>query len=663
MKKIVFTFGRMNPISKGHGLLASVIMQIAKRDGATPRIYLSHTKDPKKNPLDYRQKILYAQAAFGPKVVKASGVHNLIGCFQDMEKDGFTDVVMVVGSDQVPEFAALVKKYNGKEFKFASVRVISAGERDPDADDVTGMSASKMRSFVAAGDKRSFIAGAPIKLSQKQKLAMFNDVAAGMNLREDCYIEEESIMGMKTFTDLLSEARKSDHGGTDGEDAGDSNIIYQMRKVIALRGRHPVKHANGDVHQMNPMHAAHIIKKYTAIGRPIDKQKFTRKIAKSKEALEKELYSTRTNVKPFSESVLDETANYEVLHQVGPKSYNLHSTHSDLGKARLAAHAHSSKNLKNTYHVRDASKNEIVQTWKDGKADKWNMKEAASTDEADRFLDEARIPIEHGGSFIGRVWKSKKEGWHAEHRFTDHHSKNHENRAEAEQALMKAHTTDAPGWAGHRVAEGMGHSLQKLTYLDREAKNHHVLMKIHQDDARGAPRNSAVEYSMDRANHHKRSRDTLLAQYKKFHPAGKLPKWAPSSLKESTGSDRYEIHADTTKNVRDPKKLHKDGPRYTSSHGFPSKTGIPAKDTKSRTNNIITAKRFVHAQYAKTGLHHHIFDSHRGLWVHTTSHASAAVKESYEDGLVKKSLETGIPYSVLEDVYLRGLEEAELEKA
>lgn len=571
MKKIVFTFGRLNPISKGHELLASTIVKIAKRDSATPRIYLSHTKDPKKNPLDYRKKILYAQAAFGSNVVKASGVHNLIGCFQDMEKDGFTDAVMVVGSDRVPEFAALVKKYNGKEFKFASIRVISAGERDPDADDVTGMSASKMRSFVAAGDKRSFIAGAPLKLSNKQKLAMFNDVAAGMNLREDCYIEEESIMG-KTFTDLLSEARKSDHGGTDGEDAGDSNIIYQMRKVIALRGRHPVKHANGDVHHMEPAHAAHIIKKYTEIGRPIDKQKFTKKIGKSKEALEKELYSTRKTMKPFSEDLdegtvrtgsrpvsshdgntfigrvwhnkkngwnaehrftgyhgvhhkdqasaisalrdvhdhhtnllkvirkedvenVNETANYEVLHKVGPKSYNLHSTHSDYNKAVGAASALKTKNPKHEYRVRHTASGKTV--WHG------NVKETVSSEDTTRFLD-----------------------------------------------------------------EGMGHSLQKLTNLDKKAKDHHVQMKIHNDEASSHASVPKQEFHAEKAQMHMVYRNIYLRQYRQHHPEGKLPKWA-----------------------------------------------------------------------------------------HTTSRASAVVKESYEDGLVKKSLETGIPYSVLEDVYLRGLGE------
>lgn len=482
MKKIVFTFGRLNPISKGHELLASTIVKIAKRDSATPRIYLSHTKDPKKNPLDYRKKILYAQAAFGSNVVKASGVHNLIGCFQDMEKDGFTDAVMVVGSDRVPEFAALVKKYNGKEFKFASIRVISAGERDPDADDVTGMSASKMRSFVAAGDKRSFIAGAPLKLSNKQKLAMFNDVAAGMNLREDCYIEEESIMG-KTFTDLLSEARKSDHGGTDGEDAGDSNIIYQMRKVIALRGRHPVKHANGDVHQMEPAHAAHIIKKYTEIGRPIDKQKFTKKIGKSKAALEKELYSTRKTVKPFSEDL-------------------------DEGTVRTGSRPVSSHD---------------------------------------------------GNTFIGRVWHNKKNGWNAEHRFTEYHGVHHKDQASAISALRDVH-------------------------------DHHtnLLKVIRKEDVEGLDE---------------------TANYEVLHKVGEK------------SYNLHSTHSDYKKAVGAASALKTKNPKH-----------------EYRVRHTASGKTVWHGQVDQ-------------------------VKESYEDGLVKKSLETGIPYSVLEDVYLRGLEEAELEKA
>ena len=41
-------------------------------------------------------------------------------------------------ADRVKEFDNLLNKYNGKEFNFDSIKVVSAGDRDPDADDVTG---------------------------------------------------------------------------------------------------------------------------------------------------------------------------------------------------------------------------------------------------------------------------------------------------------------------------------------------------------------------------------------------------------------------------------------------------------------------------------------------------------------------------------------------
>ena len=64
--------------------------------------------------------------------------------------EGYTDLVMVVGSDRVKEFTSLIMKYNGVNgrhgfYDFETIDVISAGESDPDAEGVTGMSASKMR--------------------------------------------------------------------------------------------------------------------------------------------------------------------------------------------------------------------------------------------------------------------------------------------------------------------------------------------------------------------------------------------------------------------------------------------------------------------------------------------------------------------------------------
>ena len=67
--------------------------------------------------------------------------------------EGYKRVNMVVGSDRVNEFKVLLNKYNGKKgrhgfYNFENINVISAGERDPDGEGVSGMSASKMRQAV-----------------------------------------------------------------------------------------------------------------------------------------------------------------------------------------------------------------------------------------------------------------------------------------------------------------------------------------------------------------------------------------------------------------------------------------------------------------------------------------------------------------------------------
>ena len=50
MKKVVFTFGRMNPPTKGHMRLVNQTKKIAKSERADAHVYLSHTQNPKKIP-------------------------------------------------------------------------------------------------------------------------------------------------------------------------------------------------------------------------------------------------------------------------------------------------------------------------------------------------------------------------------------------------------------------------------------------------------------------------------------------------------------------------------------------------------------------------------------------------------------------------------------
>ena len=139
MKKVVFTFGRMNPPTIGHAKLVEKVNAVAKSTRADARVYLSHTQNNKKDPLDYKDKIRFARKAFGNIVVQSQS-KTVFQIMSELEKSGYTDVVMVVGSDRVDEFKKLLNKYNGKDYEFDSISVVSAGERDPDATGVEGMS-------------------------------------------------------------------------------------------------------------------------------------------------------------------------------------------------------------------------------------------------------------------------------------------------------------------------------------------------------------------------------------------------------------------------------------------------------------------------------------------------------------------------------------------
>ena len=182
MKSVVFTFGRMNPPTTGHQLLVDKLVAYARDIGAAPRVYLSHSVG-KKDPLQYDKKVAFARAAFG-SLVKKSNARTVIEVLKQLEKEGFTHVTMFAGSDRVPEFTTLITKYNGREYNFDEIDVKSAGERDPDADDVSGMSASKMRALAKDDKVAEFLRGAPHTLRAAQAKNMFTAVRKAL-LGED----------------------------------------------------------------------------------------------------------------------------------------------------------------------------------------------------------------------------------------------------------------------------------------------------------------------------------------------------------------------------------------------------------------------------------------------------------------------------------------------
>ena len=208
----IFTFGRFNPPTLGHEKLVIAVANVARREGGEYFVYPSHSQDPKKNPLDQTTKVRYMKKMFSKhkENIITSTAKNALEVASELQDKGYTNLVMVVGSDRVKDFQNLLDRYNGDETKahgfydFDTIKVVSAGERDPDAEGVSGMSASKMRQSAVEGDFKTFRSGIPSSLNDKDTKKMFNDIRKGMRLS---VVKEGSKWKNIDFTYELPEER------------------------------------------------------------------------------------------------------------------------------------------------------------------------------------------------------------------------------------------------------------------------------------------------------------------------------------------------------------------------------------------------------------------------------------------------------------------------
>ena len=246
-RTVFFTFGRMNPPTIGHEKLMN---ELAKKSGKhSYRVYLSQSKDNKKNPLDFKYKVKTVRKFF-PKharqVMLDRNVRNVFDAVTEIYNDGYKNVSMVVGSDRVNEFKTLLNKYNGKKgrhglYNFSKINVISAGDRDPDADDVSGMSASKMRKLASDGDFTQFSQGLPRSVSNNEAKKVYNEVRRGMGLKEQKHFQNKLIF------EPVSEKRE-DYVKGHLFDIGDSVTFMgsdELASVTSLGSNYVIVEQNG----------------------------------------------------------------------------------------------------------------------------------------------------------------------------------------------------------------------------------------------------------------------------------------------------------------------------------------------------------------------------------------------------------------------------------
>ena len=184
---LTIAFGRFNPPTIGHQQLMDVAAQSSAADGGDYLIYPSRSQDKKKNPLDPDTKVSYMRKMFpghSERIVNDPNTKTIFDVLKKAHNDGYTNVRIVGGADRVKEFEKLSNNYNGQLYAFDNIEVVSAGERDPDAKGVEGMSASRMRLAAAEGDFKKFREGLPSDYSRKDALELFDNLRGAMNIKE-----------------------------------------------------------------------------------------------------------------------------------------------------------------------------------------------------------------------------------------------------------------------------------------------------------------------------------------------------------------------------------------------------------------------------------------------------------------------------------------------
>ena len=185
-KHITFCFGRMNPPTIGH---AEVFKTMAAQGGDF-QIFVSQSQDKKENPLSYDEKINFIKKIhpqYASHIVENRELNTVVKVASYLYEQGYRNATFVAGSDRLDSFKKLLSQYNGVEgkahgyYKFDVLDFVSAGERDPDSEGVSGVSASKARAAAANNNLEAFKEATGAGEIAKE---MFAAVRKGMGITE-----------------------------------------------------------------------------------------------------------------------------------------------------------------------------------------------------------------------------------------------------------------------------------------------------------------------------------------------------------------------------------------------------------------------------------------------------------------------------------------------
>jgi hypothetical protein len=213
----VMAFGRMNPPTIGHQKLIQKVEEVADQHKGVAHIVASHSENTSKNPLPQKSKIGYLKKVAKPETRvfgSSKQAPTILDAASALHKAGHKHLVIVAGSDRMQEYHELLHKYNGVEAKhgqynFKSIKVVSAGHRDPDAEGAEGMSGTKMRAHAKAGDMKKFKSGLPKELHPHAE-EIANHIRSVQESTSECHMNqkikqaifEKSLRSGVTFSTL-----------------------------------------------------------------------------------------------------------------------------------------------------------------------------------------------------------------------------------------------------------------------------------------------------------------------------------------------------------------------------------------------------------------------------------------------------------------------------
>ena len=369
----VFTFGRFNPPTTGHEKLINALAKQAS-SGQPMYVYPSHSQNPKKDPLPHNKKVAYMRAMFPQykRNIVVSKSRNVFDIAVELYKKGHKAIIMVVGSDRVQEFANLLDKYNGVDgrhgyYGFDNIEVVSAGERDPDAEGVTGMSASKMRAAASANDFEQFKLGLPKNFSQS--MSLFKDVRKYMGIRESFSPREEVLTEEDVFRDLYVRGEILNIGEevTDSYTGVTGKVIRRGTNYVTFAEEDGTTHKRW-LYELQEITTKQLIK--NVLAKTVNKKGYEKAAEVLKSVVDRKMKETNGNLRHSISYYADQVA--RTLQGINARS--LHNVFKDK-YPKLANESKQDKDIKDRegtqpakYYAKDAEGDDMSKSTKQARA-------------------------------------------------------------------------------------------------------------------------------------------------------------------------------------------------------------------------------------------------------------------------------------------------------